>query len=156
MEVAGDAWIDGVYRTSSDGRLKTNIQSLNSLNCLKKIQQLNGKSYFKRNYPIIDKEKEIDKLLASGKIKKSNVAEVVTFMNNQEGQISDKKQFGFIAQDIEKVFPELVSTDENGYLSVDYQGLIPVLIEALKEQQLIINKQREELEKVLDELKEYE
>ena len=44
-----------------------------------------------------------------------------------------KQKIGVLAQDIEKVFPELVS-ESNGIKSVNYQGLVPVLINALKEQ----------------------
>ncbi|MEQ8812094.1 MAG: tail fiber domain-containing protein, partial [Imperialibacter sp.] len=50
------------------------------------------------------------------------------------------KQLGVIAQEIEIVFPELVTTHENGLKTVNYQGLIPVLIEAIKEQQKLIEK----------------
>ncbi len=50
-----------------------------------------------------------------------------------ERNFSDKPQIGFIAQDIEKIFPEMVFTDEKGYKSVDYARLTPVLVEALKE-----------------------
>ena len=45
-----------------------------------------------------------------------------------------KQKIGVLAQDIEKVFPELVS-ESNGVKSVNYQGLVPVLINALKEQE---------------------
>ena len=45
------------------------------------------------------------------------------------------RQTGFIAQEMEKIFPELVSTDANGYKSVNYIGVIPVLVEAVKSQQ---------------------
>jgi hypothetical protein len=45
-----------------------------------------------------------------------------------------KQKIGVLAQDIQKVFPELVSTDDNEMLAVNYQGLVPVLINALKEQ----------------------
>lgn len=45
------------------------------------------------------------------------------------------KQIGFIAQDLEKIYPELVITDKNGYKSVDYAKLTPILVEAMKEQQ---------------------
>ena len=44
-----------------------------------------------------------------------------------------KQKIGVLAQDIEKVFPELVS-ESNSVKSVNYQGLVPVLINALKEQ----------------------
>ena len=42
-------------------------------------------------------------------------------------------QTGVIAQEVQKIFPELVNTDKEGMLSVDYIGLIPHLIEAVKE-----------------------
>ena len=55
-------------------------------------------------------------------------------------------QFGVIAQEIEEVFPNLVHTNEEGYKSVNYIGLVPVLIEATKEQQIIIDNQKEEIQ----------
>ena len=45
-----------------------------------------------------------------------------------------KQKIGVLAQDIQKVFPELVTEDSNEMLAVNYQGLVPVLINALKEQ----------------------
>ncbi|MGV3602552.1 MAG: tail fiber domain-containing protein [Dyadobacter fermentans] len=42
-------------------------------------------------------------------------------------------QTGLIAQEVEKLFPELVNTDDKGYKSMNYNGLIPHLIEAVKE-----------------------
>jgi hypothetical protein len=41
---------------------------------------------------------------------------------------------GVIAQDVEAVLPEAVRTDEDGYKSVNYNYLIALLIEAIKEQ----------------------
>lgn len=40
---------------------------------------------------------------------------------------------GVVVQDVEKVFPALVSTDEHGRKHVAYAGLIAPLIEAVKE-----------------------
>ena len=51
-----------------------------------------------------------------------------------------KKKIGLLAQDIEKVFPELV-TETNDIKSVNYQGLVPVLINAMKEQDEVIRSQ---------------
>jgi hypothetical protein len=42
------------------------------------------------------------------------------------------RQIGFIAQEVEKVLPELVTTDPNGYKSVAYANIVPVLVEAMK------------------------
>ena len=60
-----------------------------------------------------------------------------------------------LAQDIEKVFPELVS-ESNGIKSVNYQGLVPVLINALKEQDSKMKEQDNKINKQqaeIDELK---
>jgi hypothetical protein len=44
------------------------------------------------------------------------------------------RQLGVIAQDVERVFPELVTVhDQDGYLAVDYQGITAVLVDAVKE-----------------------
>ena len=42
-------------------------------------------------------------------------------------------QVGLIAQDVQKVLPEAVSTDENGYLNIRYTELIPLLTAGIKE-----------------------
>ena len=65
-------------------------------------------------------------------------------------EFDDKSQLGLIAQEVKEVFPELVMQDNDGYYSVDYAKLTPVLIEAIKEQQ----KQIETLSKRIDELEE--
>ena len=43
------------------------------------------------------------------------------------------RQIGLIAQEVEKIYPELVLTDVDGYKSVDYSKLTPILVEAIKE-----------------------
>lgn len=55
------------------------------------------------------------------------------------------EQIGVLAQELEQVLPELVSTDAQGYKSVNYAQLTPVLIEALKEQQRQIEDLRQEV-----------
>ncbi len=61
-------------------------------------------------------------------------------------------QIGFIAQEVESVFPEVVSTDADGYRFVSYQTLTPVLVESIKEQQEIIDEQKAELDQQKAEL----
>ncbi|CAI8382847.1 MAG: Uncharacterised protein [Flavobacterium sp. SCGC AAA160-P02] len=56
-----------------------------------------------------------------------------------------RQTIGVLAQDIQKVFPELVTTDDNDMLAVNYQGLVPVLINALKEQEAKLQVQDERL-----------
>ena len=62
---------------------------------------------------------------------------------NYKADEKKKTQIGVIAQELRKVFPELVNEDSRGFLMVNYQGLIPVLIQALKEQQATINQLNE-------------
>ena len=58
----------------------------------------------------------------------------VTFDWKKSDSILDiKEDIGFIAQDVQKVLPELVRENENGKLSLRHQGITPVLLEAIKE-----------------------
>ena len=54
----------------------------------------------------------------------------------------DGRQIGLIAQEVEKILPELVQTDEQGYKTLSYDKIVPVLIEAVKEQQKEIKEQQ--------------
>ena len=58
-----------------------------------------------------------------------NLCGVTYSYNNNDND----KRYGFIAQEVEKQFPNLVKEDDDGKLSVDYLGVIPILVEALKE-----------------------
>jgi len=59
----------------------------------------------------------------------------VTFdWKQKEDVILDiKEDIGFIAQDVQKVVPELIRENSNGLLSMRHQGITPILLEAIKE-----------------------
>ena len=62
---------------------------------------------------------------------------------------SDKeRQFGFSAQEVEKVLPEIVSRGIDGYLSMEYGKIAPLLVEGMKEQQKQIENQRKEIDEL--------
>lgn len=67
---------------------------------------------------------------------------------NPDMGFGEEKQIGFIAQEVEKVLPEMVYTMENGYKAVNYTALIPVLVEAMKEQQSTIASLQDELTRI--------
>lgn len=94
------------YWTTSDRRFKTGIRSL-GYSALDRISRINGYRYSYRN----------DSLLAHGYGIDS----------------SNREQLGFIAQEIEPLFPELVKTDSAGYKAVNYAQMTAVLVEAIKE-----------------------
>ncbi|MFO7829679.1 MAG: tail fiber domain-containing protein [Bacteroidales bacterium] len=89
---------------------------------LKKIKQLNGVSFLWKVNEFPDK------------------------------QLSSKGQIGVIAQEVEKVLPELVFEDDEGFKAVAYDKLNAVLIEAIKEQQKTIEKQEQEILSLKDRL----
>lgn len=57
------------------------------------------------------------------------------------------QSYGLVAQEVEKVLPELVSEDAQGYKQVDYSKLPLLLLQAIKEQQTQIQKQSELIER---------
>ena len=74
----------------------------------------------------------------------------VNFMWNTkdypEHKFSKDKQIGFIAQDVEKIVPQIVTTDNSGYKNMNYNKLTALLVEGMKNQQ----KQIDYLYKILD------
>ncbi|MCK4980683.1 MAG: tail fiber domain-containing protein, partial [Candidatus Delongbacteria bacterium] len=68
---------------------------------------------------------------------------------NWKNTKNQHKSMGFIAQELESIFPELVFDDEKGMKSVNYDGIIPILVNSIKEQQNRI----EELENDIEEIK---
>jgi hypothetical protein len=79
------------------------------------------------------------------------IKDAINIVNQLEGVRfnwveSNKPSIGVIAQDIERILPEVVETSQNGTKSVLYGNIIGVLIEAIKEQQIQI----QELERKLD------
>lgn len=65
-----------------------------------------------------------------------------------EKKFTNDRQIGFIAQETEKVFPEMVITDKDGFKMVDYARITPVLVEAIKE----LNEKNTALEKKIERL----
>lgn len=84
------------------------------------------------------------------------------FRNDEfvERDFSKKLQIGLIAQEVEKVFPELVTTKADGYKAVNYSKLSPILLEALrtlyaetKANETELNQEFQTLDAELDNLK---
>ena len=75
-------------------------------------------------------------------------------------KISEEDYIGFIAQDIQKIIPEVVHQTPKGDLGIDYTAIIPVIVEAMKEQQVqienlqtIVESQEQELTSLRNENK---
>lgn len=59
--------------------------------------------------------------------------------------MDNSEQIGVLAQEVKALFPQLVKEDDKGTLSVNYQGLVPVLIQSVKEQQQEIEEMKRQL-----------
>ncbi len=57
----------------------------------------------------------------------------------KEKNFPEGKQIGFIAQEVEQVLPDLVRSNGGTRYTVNYIGMIPVIVEAMKEQQMQIS-----------------
>ena len=95
---------DIIAFSSSDRRWKENIQSIK--NALDKVSQISGNTFDWKE--ITDEERKTQ--------------------HSNEGS-----DVGVIAQEIEKVLPEIVTTRPNGYKAVQYEKIVALLIEAIKE-----------------------
>lgn len=137
-----DVWANGVKLTS-DRRLKNNINNIN--NSLSKLLELQGVSYTLKS---ITPNKLFNSDATSGNMTEKEIKDKAFFdewHREQERITNTKMHNGFIAQDMRNVFPELVDEDKNGYLSVDYIGLIPIIVESLKEMQSTIELQNQKI-----------
>ncbi len=128
LHVIGDITAEGGVLRASSAIVNTSITACSDIrykkrieplkNSIDKIKMLNGVSYYWKKEEFPDRD------------------------------FSDGKQIGIIAQELEKVYPELVSTDANGYKSVDYSRLAPILLEAVKEQQQTIEALKNDILKI--------
>lgn len=106
--------------TSSDSRLKENVLPLSK----KKIKSLN--TVLSMN-PVEYNLKQVYVESAG------DTATVQKKLYDEKSQQFQKKHFGLIAQELKEIYPELVYEEQDGYLAIDYTGLIPVLIQSIKE-----------------------
>lgn len=105
------------FHTSSDMRLKNNITDLN-VPVLQILSSLQPVSY---NF----------------------IKDSLIYLENGD---EDRLHYGLVAQEVQEILPNIVHEDAAGYLSVNYIELIPLLIQAINQQQAQI----EELQDALD------
>ena len=66
----------------------------------------------------------------------------------QDTYPSGSKDSGIIAQDVQKVLPQLVQENSNGYLGVRHDRLVGLLVESIKEQQTQIEELKQQIEEI--------
>jgi hypothetical protein len=82
-------------------------------------------------------------------INDENIIDKVTSLNGYNFNFKDDEtkqtKSGLIAQEVEELMPELVSTNTDGNKSMDYNGMIPYLVECIKVQQTQIQNQQNQI-----------
>lgn len=112
---------------NSDSRYKENVaplsNALSNIACLKAVSY-NLKNNYTSSLDAFEGDKPGEKFLKDEPM-----------FEKMHKEARQGTRYGFIAQELKEVFPDLVHSDKDGYLSVDYIGLIPVLVEAINELQ---------------------
>jgi len=115
LDVAGNIYANGNF-VASDERLKSNIKDVTTET--EKLYKLQGKSYIKTIAPTF---------------------EIVNDTIREKKYETEFFEYGYLAQELKEFFPELVSQDTViGYYAVNYTALIPIIVEALKDQRKTI------------------
>lgn len=110
--------ITGNSIVNSDKRYKKNITELNAATTLDNVLKMSPVKYnLKQMYTEV----------------KGDTVKAKQRLYDEKSQLFQKEQYGLIAQDLQKLYPELVYEDASGYLSINYVGLIPLLIKSIQE-----------------------
>lgn len=114
-KVNGNLYATTVTETS-DERVKTNISPIKQ-DALTAVDKLNPVQF---QFQQVELDETIDTLGTKA-----------TFFSPDMD--FERLHYGFIAQEIRELYPNLVHEDGNGYLSVNYQEIIPLLVMAIKD-----------------------
>lgn len=133
--------------TVSDLRLKSEVQPVPS--ALDKIRRLSGITFRWNEDAMQHFTSDIETTLSAGPsaTEPENQKVWQTERDKRRNQLATT-HIGVLAQDVEAVLPEAVTTDADGYKSVRYNNLIPLLIEAIKEQDQLALRQQAEIERL--------
>ena len=118
--------MNGVVVGNSDIRYKDNVEEFDNSgksNVLGSILNLTPITY---NYKQIYTEENSKDSIGGAKASRLG-------LYDEKSEMFNKKHFGLVAQDLQKIYPDLVYTSDNGYLSINYIELIPLLIQSIKE-----------------------
>jgi hypothetical protein len=123
--------------TPSDLRLKSDVRTIPS--AIDKVRRLQGVTYRWNEDALRHFAKDIESTYSvrPHATEADNQAVWQTERENRYASLGGTN-VGVLAQDVEAVLPEAVTTDESGYKSVRYHYLTALLIEAIKEQERTI------------------
>ena len=155
----GDACITGALTVgyvnqTSDYRLKENIRSLTkSDGCLDKVMDMNVVEYNmkQREFELnVTEQDKADEAAREAELISRGVSpeEIAKHKNNNNGRalwyeddspIIKNKHYGLIAQELQMIYPNLVTENQDGYLAINYTEIIPLLIRSIQELKAEVN-----------------
>lgn len=144
VKIVGNAWINGSTVVTSDINQKKEVTPLKKEK-IDQLAQLNAIKY-KLKSPWELAQNEGVPGYAPGQASTTTDSIPVIETDPQIQAVYNKERIGLSAQEVQQVYPELVETAQDGTLGVDYTGLIPILIEAIKEQQQTLEKQQAKIQ----------
>lgn len=111
------------FVTTSDARMKKDVKGIDGISSV--LGEIAPVSY---------------RLTDSGESLKASAADDGTLVPMNP---DDRVKYGFVAQEVKEILPELVVEDADGYLGIDYLGFIPILVDACKKLEARVNEQDE-------------
>ncbi len=121
-----DVHTSGVF-VQSDERFKENVEPVEDV--LNSLEGLEAVTYTLKNDYANRREANSQVPVFSEKAQKDKEFFDQLYASEEKGS----GRYGFLAQNVKEVFPELVHTDSDGYMYVDYIGLIPILVQSINE-----------------------
>lgn len=122
-----DVHTSGVF-LQSDERFKENIEPVGEV--LSALDRLEPVSYTLKNERAV---KCLESMANMPAFTDKDSRDKAFFEQLYAEQAKGSERYGFLAQNVKEVFPELVHTDNQGNMYVDYIGLIPILVQSINE-----------------------
>jgi hypothetical protein len=122
-----DAVYASAYNTLADSRLNKETEQLNE--CLDDLMQVNVFRYSLKQFEVNGVEE----------------SRTVGYYSDDSG-ILKKEHYGLSGQEIMEIYPNLVSINQDGYLSINYVEMIPLLIQSIQELKAELDKTNAQLD----------
>lgn len=123
----GDTYVDGTLTatnviTPSDIRLKTNITNIsNTDQTLNNLMKINVLCYNNKKHEVPEAERD-------------TIQDATLEAYNKKWESdAQERHFGFSAQELQEIFPDLVKVGQDGYLGINYFEMVPLLLRSIQE-----------------------
>ncbi|MDR1592832.1 MAG: tail fiber domain-containing protein [Prevotellaceae bacterium] len=119
----------------SDSRLKQNVQNIDVRDAISKLLKLRPVEYQLQQMLIdVDSTDEND-----------NIVHYQVKRYKEDTPFFTNKRYGLIAQEVQKIYPDIVYEGGDGYLGIDYTSLVPMLLKVVQQQQTSIEQLQKQL-----------